>query len=88
MSINSTYIYISSLKRMLNRPISMEVRFNTFPLSCVDKEFSISILNNLKEVSCREVLRIFFESKKLSPKRPKKTGVGLERAYSTLFRVD
>ena len=31
-SLNSTNIYISSYKRMLNRAISMEVRFNTFPL--------------------------------------------------------
>jgi hypothetical protein len=33
-SLNSTIIYISSYKRMLNRSISMEVRFNTFPFSC------------------------------------------------------
>jgi hypothetical protein len=33
VSINSTYIYISSDKFVLNKPISMEVRFNRFPLS-------------------------------------------------------
>ena len=33
VSINRIDIYISSYKRMLNRAISMEVRFNTFPLS-------------------------------------------------------
>ena len=33
VSINSTDIYISSYKRLLNRSIPMEVRFNTFPLS-------------------------------------------------------
>ena len=32
--VKSTDIYILSDKRMLNRLISMEVRFNTFPLSC------------------------------------------------------
>jgi hypothetical protein len=32
-SINSTDIYISSYKFVMNGPISMEVRFNTFPLS-------------------------------------------------------
>mmetsp|Transcript_5440 Transcript_5440/g.6004 ORF Transcript_5440/g.6004 Transcript_5440/m.6004 type:complete len:96 (+) Transcript_5440:172-459(+) len=32
-SLNSTNIYILSGKRMLNGSISMEVRFNTFPLS-------------------------------------------------------
>ena len=31
-SLNDTNIYISSNKRMLNRAIPMEVRFNTFPL--------------------------------------------------------
>ena len=33
-SLNSTNIDISSYKRMLNRSIAMEVRFNTFPFSC------------------------------------------------------
>jgi hypothetical protein len=33
VSINSTDIYISSNKFVMNGPISMEVRFNTFPLS-------------------------------------------------------
>ena len=31
-SLNSTNMYILSHKRILNRAISMEVRFNTFPL--------------------------------------------------------
>jgi hypothetical protein len=33
VSFNSIDIYISSNKVVLNGPISMEVRFNTFPLS-------------------------------------------------------
>ena len=32
-SLNSKNICISSIKFVLNKPISMEVRFNTFPLS-------------------------------------------------------
>ena len=48
--VKSTDIYISSHKLSLNRPIPMEVRFNTFPFSCVNKEFSISILNNFKRI--------------------------------------
>jgi PAB1-binding protein PBP1 len=31
--MNSTYIYISSGKFVLNKSISMELRFNTFPVS-------------------------------------------------------
>jgi hypothetical protein len=45
VSINSTDIYISSDKFVLNRSISMEVRFNTFPLwwwyDSILKEFLI-----------------------------------------------
>jgi hypothetical protein len=33
VSINSTDIYISSNKFVMNGPVSMEVRFNIFPLS-------------------------------------------------------
>jgi hypothetical protein len=33
VSINSTDIYISSDKFVINGAISMEIRFNTFPLS-------------------------------------------------------
>jgi hypothetical protein len=33
VSINSTDIYISSNKFVMNGAISMELRFNTFPLS-------------------------------------------------------
>jgi hypothetical protein len=40
-------IYISSDKFVLNKSISMEVRFNTFPLSSWCEYFFISILKNL-----------------------------------------
>ena len=43
--VKSTDIYISSIKFVLNKPISMEVRFSTFPLSCVNKEFSTYLLH-------------------------------------------
>jgi hypothetical protein len=45
-SINSTDIYILSYKFVMNGPMSMEVRLNTFPLFYDDV---ISILNILKE---------------------------------------
>ena len=38
--VKRTDIYISSHKLLLNRLISMEVRLSTFPLSCVNNEFS------------------------------------------------
>jgi hypothetical protein len=47
VSINSTDIYISSNKFVMNGPLSMEVRFNTFSHCHDDVKFSTSILKNL-----------------------------------------
>ena len=57
--------YISSMKFVLNRVISMEVRFNTFPLSVSKERIPISILNNLKEFSLsRGMAQYYFCRKK------------------------
>jgi hypothetical protein len=61
VSINITDIYISSNKFVLNKSISMEVRFNTFPLSWWCELFFISILNIIKNLGYRAPLRRILE---------------------------
>ena len=84
-SLNSTIIYISSSKLLLNRSIPMEVRFNTFPLSCVNKEFSIQFLIIFKIIF---LSRAIAHIKIFSRECPSKSSIEPEHAKtSQLYQV-
>jgi hypothetical protein len=59
LSIKRTNIYISSHKFVFNRSISMEVWFDTFPLSWWCDYFLFQFLIIFENFPCREVSRAF-----------------------------